>query len=206
MSLFKIDPGILLPLVGVRRMPYRFGVLLRHYWLPATKLEYIRTENDEQVQQVVRQMVSCDADACIWRESVGEDERLCTYNRSHQTFRAKRVLETIDFPEDDNEAKNEAFLRMPVLTPLLPIPIGFQWHVRSDNGFMEFTLDSEFVANDMKIVFIRRAGCFLGRKRDGMTAIAVDRSVVLEDRYSDSFDDGTESYSTFKLTKSTLTT
>lgn len=176
-------------------MNRRFGVLLRHYWIPATELTYEQTE-DGVTRSFTRTMGKCDSDVCVWRQ----EGLLHIYNRSEQTYRTREILGFTEIPEDENEARNNAFLHVPVLTPLLPIPLGFQWHVASENGYMNFTLDS--LHDDTAI--ISRNGIFSGRERNGVTAIAVERSVILEDRYHDRFGDGTEIRGSLKLIESRL--
>ena len=193
----EILPDSLLQLAGVRRMNRRCGVLLRHYWMPATELTYLSTSNGLEQETVVRNMVKCNSDVCIWREG----DRFSVYNRSEQTFRTRGLHDSIVFPEDINDAKNQAFLQIPVLTPLLPVPIGFHWHVHSNDGYMEFLLESE----DSGIVFVRRKGCVPDRFREGITAISLERSIILEDRFHDVFKDGSESQVSIKLIQSRLT-
>lgn len=200
-------------------MSRRFGVLLRHYWLPATELTYQRTTTRQKpgseattaVETVFRKPVKYDSDVCIWRESVnGSEERFYLYNRSKQTFRIRGLMEFTATPENENEARLAAFWHVPVLTPLLPVPPGFQWHVSAEDGFLEFMLESETTIRNMPVVFVKRRGRFpisqngSAVHREGMTAIALERSVILEDRCRDRFDDGTESYGTLKLIESRL--
>jgi len=49
-------------------------------------------------------------------------------------------------------------MQQPILTPLLPIPIGFTWHVRNEEGYMELTLESVKNIEGMTILFVRRKG------------------------------------------------
>ncbi len=198
-------------------MSRRFGVLLRHYWLPATELTYRRTTNVQKpgddlqttTQTIHRKPAKCNSDVCVWRESVDRaEEHFCIYNRSEQTFRRQGILEFTATPETETDARIQAFLHQPVLTPLLPIPVGFQWHIRADDGFLEFTLDSETTVEDMPVVMIRRNGRFsVGDRtveRTGITAVARERSLILEDRTRDVFDDGTEIQTVFQLLESRL--
>lgn len=245
----RIDPAFLLPLVGVRRMSTAFGYLLRHYWVPATELRYRITtcQSDStdrlrrETRTVVRKMVQCDADQCAWIESpsdngtmreeairfspirMEETEMLCRYDRSRQTF-SRQALNDFHSPvPDDSEARGLAFLHQPILTPLLPIPLGFQWFVGDGNGHLDFTLESATVVGTMPVLFLRRHGVFSvdrlyrgnepvdGRfsiKREGITAYALERSVVLEDRTFDRISaagspiDGLERFTTLKLEQS----
>lgn len=217
-----IEPESLLPLVGVRKTTDRFGVLLRHYWLPDTVLTYESTIRQQAPSGVIttkqltmtRRQVSCDADSCCWRETIkGDDlsdviqfapnadtQRFCTYNRSEQTFRAQPILGRTALPENVNEARVQAFLNQPILTPLLPIPIEFRWHIESDDGFLEFSLESETLVGDMPVVTVRRHGEFwvdawfqggqehhgrLKIRQEGVTTFATERSVVLADKVND---------------------
>ncbi len=233
----RIDPDALISLVGIRRMPRRFGVLLRHYWMPATQLRYEKTVTERGCDQpdrfqTVRRMVRCDADTCWWREkttctengvarlwSVSPQEQLCIYNRLEQTFRTRDILVRESLPESIDDARIQAFLRQPVLTPLTPIPVGFRWHVRSETGYMEYFLPSETNVNGMPVLWIRRQGTFEiqeyyrnGEKisgnftveREGVTAFALERSMILEDRTHDRVGDSFEQWSILTLEESAL--
>ena len=214
-----IDPHALLPLVGVRRMSRDFGFLLRHYWLPATELTFERTTirknaDSEPItahEQIVRRMARCDADVCIWRETVDDRAVFCCYNRSEQTYRTKAITAYEALPESEKEARIQAFLHQPILTPLLPIPMGFQWHVATENGdYLDFTLESETTINDMSTLFIRRTGRFVlegigSVEREGVVAYALERSTVLEDRTRDVVvENGFEILTATKLVQSRL--
>ena len=106
----------------------------------------------------------------------------------------------ISWPKGIGDAGNQVFLRQPILTPLLPIPPEFFWHVQTDDGYMEFRLESKTVVGEMPILFIRRKGVFtltgyyqngiyyqsrFQIEREGITAYAQDRFTVLEDRTCD---------------------
>ncbi len=212
-----IDPSSLLPLVGFRRTTDEFGFLLRHYWLPETELIYESTTEQRtprlapcvQTGRIAKRMLRCDADSCTWREktspwelrndlvrfSPDSAERICTYDRFHQTFVGRTSpSETV------LDGRTQAFLRQPILAPLLPIPLGFCWHVPSKNGYMEFRLESHTLLGEMPVLYIRRKGRFFldasfqngithrerfEIEREGITAYASQRCVVLEDRTRD---------------------
>ena len=243
-----VEPQSLLQLVGVRKTTDQFGVLLRHYWLPNTVLTYESALEQRmrdgsfvsQRQTITKRQVCCDADSCTWREKISgrneaglfrfdgsQSERFCTYNRSEQKFRTQPILGHTAWPEDDSEARAQAFLRQPVLLPLLPIPQGFRWHVEAESGFLEFTLESESRVGEMPIVTVRRWGEFwvnayftrgeshpvrLKLRREGITAYATERSVVLQDKVRDTVIEaedrrllGLEQKSRMNLTRSELT-
>ncbi|MGL6193797.1 MAG: hypothetical protein ACRC2T_03135, partial [Thermoguttaceae bacterium] len=212
----EIDTASLLQLVSFRKTNSRFGQLLRHYWIPATELTYKRTttqNNGVNIETVTRKMTGCDADKCTWREKTesqnentgqlirfttpSEKEQLCTYNRSSQTFCQQDVISNEQCYANGRVA---AFLNVPILTPLLPIPLGFTWFVESENGYMEFTLKSQTQIGDMPVIIISRKGEITvdayfqnGKKhktntkihREGVTAYATDRFMILEDRTCD---------------------
>lgn len=206
----RIDPASLLPLVGVRRMSRQFGFLLRHYWLPATELTYLRTTGGNEPVTIVRRPARCDADVCCWRETVGGSTVFCIYDRSEQTFRTREIHCEKSEPEEEKAARVQAFLHQPILTPLLPIPLGFQWHVATEDGdYMDLTLDSETRLGDMPVLFIRRKGRFTDQigtvQREGITAYALERSVVLEDRTRDVLvETGLETRTVTKLIQSRM--
>ena len=230
-----IDPGSLLELVGIRRMTREFGALLRHYWMPAAELIYERKtipgDNGEPIlERITRRPCKCSADVCWWRETTEMDSRstdgamrgaregrfvaaryeehFCIYDRSTQTFRTRGITDSDPVPVSDAAARIQALVHLPILTPLLPIPVGFQWHVPSENGYMNFTLESETAHGEMSVLFIRRQGRFpldgFGlMEREGITAYALDRSTVLEDRTRDRLvDSGREVSTVTKLVTS----
>ena len=206
----------LLHLTGFRRTADEFGFLLRHYWMPETVLTYESEASQwilnapivEHVERISRRLLKSDVDTCTWREKATAEprdelvrlspspmDRICTYNRSAQTFTIRKN----PFEADGGE-RTHAFLMQPILTPLLPIPLGFCWHVSSKDGYMEFTLESKTVIGEMPVLMIRRRGRFSlnaffqggslyeGRlvvEREGVTAYALHRCVVLEDRTRD---------------------
>lgn len=224
----KIDPRSLLELVGVRRISYDFGFLLRHYWMPGSTLTYKRISEyrfGEMENSVTERLVlrpgRCTADIFCWRETteregfLGEPEgkaeqratdgfarlladrqdkeQLCLYDRSNQTFRTRPVTGETWTPESENEARLQAMLHVPILTPLLPIPLGFQWHVDGPDCYMEFKLESVTNIDSTPVLFVRRQGnvsyAAAGTiRREGVTAYALDRSTVLEDRIRDHVD------------------
>jgi hypothetical protein len=211
-SPLAIDPTKLLPLIGVRRMSQQFGFLLRHYWMPATELTFERTTcsgAEKKSETIVRRLARCDSDVCCWRETQGDSSVLQIYDRSNQTLRTREITDHEALPESERDARIQAFQHIPILPPLLPIPLGFQWHVATDEGdFMDFTLESETKIGDMPVLFVQRKGRFFVEgtgivEREGITAFALERSVVLEDRVSDVVD-GVETYIVTKLVQSRM--
>lgn len=227
----------LLPLVPVRGTSSEFGYLFRHYWIPATTLYYRETTESTGVDRSPEttrseyrvRMKKCDSDQCIWRERpvftdpddveavrllpLRDDEIICQYDRTKQTVWTKPVLSFVPSQRDAGAARMEALLRQPLMAPLLPIPVGFQWYVQTDDARMEFRLESVLLHNETEIAEIRRSGSFTidrvyvgdelrhGRftvRREGVTWVAMERSVVLEDETrdvlccSDRLLDGTE--------------
>lgn len=223
----EIDSSRLLPLVGVRETTNEFGFLLRHYWMPSTELLFqVKTEqflpNGSEYRSehhIIQKMVHCDADRCVWRERIQEmndpdeetfrffpavsGEHLCEYNRSKQAFSVRYPKKLKCKFHVRVPSRRYAMLRQPILTPLLPIPVGFQWHVKSDDecgGFMDFCLESAERIGDMTVLFIRRKGSFVLNDffrwnvqyahryrvlREGITAYVLERSMILEDRTVD---------------------
>lgn len=160
--------------------------------------------------RISRRMLKCDADICTWRErkethkrqtnpvrfSPDFENRICTYDRFNQTFTVRT-----NSHEACLDGRTQAFLNQPVLNLLLPVPLEFCWHVTSkDDDYMEFMLESQTIVGDMPVLFIRRKGRFsldayfynddlyeerFEIKREGVTAYAPHRSIVLEDRTRD---------------------
>ncbi len=226
-----LDPARLLPLAPWRKMSSGFGYLLRHYWIPATKLTLRRVTSQEHPDgtsrasetRFERTMLRCDADQCVWRDRLLETDghegtllrfsrpsatnELSYYNRSEQTFRVRPVPGLARWPEDEREARNQAFLCQPLLNPLLPIPVGFSWHVRNEGDYMDFTLEAANVCGDVTVLTIRREGEFYLNEyhldgtchdhrfkivRRGITAYALERALILEDRTLDRVSDSSE--------------
>lgn len=218
-----ISPADLRPLGGKRSMTAKFGYLFRHYWISKNEIRY-RTETRQifsggeeycHSQTTSRTLARCDADVCVWREKnleesgddelirfspFGGEEFFCEYDRSKQTFRTKSVL-AHDFQQaTGDEARVQAFLRQPIMAPLLPIPAGFRWHVKSESGQFDYTLESAVKVGGSTVLFVRRKGfTVLSRfymngetceqrlflEREGLTAYELESSLVLEDQTLD---------------------
>ncbi len=241
----------LVRLVGVNEMTSKFGYLLRHYWFPATRLEYMTTRRQqtprmrdiETSRRWTQEMLRCDTDSCTWRERVIESrgnfhgllqfsppkkrEEICVYDRARQTFRRHTTTNFEWQPENDADARDQAILSLPLLTPLLPLPLGFTWHVRNELNHLEFTLEALERVDNMPVLLIRRRGevrldqffrsgnAYPHRfrlYREGVTLYALDRGVILQDRTYDvvrsenslSDYDGMETWTTRTLLKSSL--
>ena len=221
-----IDTETLLSLTNYRKTTTEFGYVFRHYWVPDTELAYQVTMSQSGPCQVglpsERLIRMCpaqfDADHCLWREIVvrpddnafsriachppRKSESLCLYNRSEQSFRTSEILGFDRWPDDLTEARKQAFLQIPLIAPLLPIPLGFQWHVRDEDSYLDFTLETKLSCGLMPVLIIRRRGeirlsqYYQGAvsvqqpvliQRQGITAYALNRSVILEDRTRDVF-------------------
>lgn len=226
-----IDTGRLPSIGGRRSTTSEFGFLLRHYWIPQSILFYEigtvqRHPNGlpvETSQTIELEMTCCNADSCTWRQKTMttndwmndtirispffNEPRICTYDRSEQAYRV--FLPT--YPNADMatliEPRFYAMLQLPVLTPLLPIPLGFQWHVRREcddgkNDYVNFKLESVIRDKGATILIIRKESKFTFRNyfqynslkkhefrvhRSGVTAYALERAIVLEDRTLDRY-------------------
>lgn len=202
---------------------HELGFLLRHYWIPVTLLTFKRscqvTYADGTATcveaSIHRRMVRCRSGDCIWREKVsfaaegpfsqgdrelGISETLCCYDRYEQSYRTKQVL-SFDppVPRDATEAKRAALLRLPIVVPPGPVPVGFCWYGRVEDDYMSFRLDAEERVGETTVLVIRREGRIAVRdladspvvvEREGITLFAPGRSVVLEDRCRDRIVDG----------------
>ncbi|MDR1965050.1 MAG: hypothetical protein LBQ50_14860 [Planctomycetaceae bacterium] len=241
-----IDTNVLKPLVGFRSMTTEFGFLFRHYWMPSTDLYYrrsihqqLRGQESGIVQTVRKKMVKCDADRCVWRQkvidsntqnsnvvsffSLSTEEYLCEYNRSKQIFQSNPIL---DF-EPSNRVDNriQAFLQLSFLNPVLPVPLGFHWHIQSEKSYLDFQIESFERIGTMPVVFVRRSGkltlphffqdgiChphLFQIEREGISVYALDRSMIIEDRTHDTVRDdnnflnGLELWTKIKLIKSCM--
>jgi len=221
-----IDPQSLLKPAPLRKMDTGFGYLIRHYWMPAGQLTLsVKMEQKtlnghlwQTEKRVTRNMLKCDADQCVWRDETEQIApeiptwvhflkpktrcSICIYHRSRQTYQSYAAHRFS--PESDllSDARNRAFMRQPVLTPLLPVSVGSSWHVCNGEGYMEWTLESARKYGGTTVLFIRRKGkmrffdLFISGQaflipyliyREGVTAYAWERSLILEDRTYDRF-------------------
>lgn len=188
----------------------------------------------ETFEEIIRRPGRCTADMFCWRETTTRTDypseepdetsgegtadgfarilpgKVCVYNRSNQTFRTRHVTDEKDLPASEADARIQALLHIPILTPLLPVPLGFRWHVEAEDGYMEYELESATTVGDMPVLFVRRRGEFSFGTRcktrwEGVTAYAPDRSTVLEDRACERVEGrASESRHVVKLVRSTL--
>lgn len=215
------DPARLLQLAPWRKMRTGFGYLLRHYWMPATRLTLKRVVKQDdpsggtsQSERLfTRILLRCDADQCVSRDELLEcnepliqfsrpsaSQEICYYNRSEQTYRVRAIPGVERWPENECDARNQAFLQQPLLNPLLPIPVGFQWHIRNEDAYLDYTLESAVPCGKMTVLTIRREGEFhlnayyrdgtlrehrFKIHRQGVTVYALERAMILEDRAHD---------------------
>lgn len=211
----EIDHDSLLRLVNIRTTTSEFGYLLRPYWMPATVLDYAYESRQRNPQgrenaekyTVRRRPVKIDAETFFWKEMVSDSRgdlgddvfvRLFSVSSSEETCEYDRYRQS--FSSQSGSGQTQAFLRMPILPPLMPIPEGFRWHVGNAEAKLDFHLESVRKIDGMTVLFIRRSGSFpvshyyrhgtkhSGRGavvREGVSAYALERSVVLEDRIRD---------------------
>lgn len=172
----------------------------------------------ETESRTCRQLARCRADFLIWRDRKTSDtyddadsdvartqyqDCLIKYNRTEQSLRVRRSLSRDPFLSQDLEAARiGAFLHLPFLHPIGPIPMGAVWQRNvGEEASMRFQLVEESRVGEARVVLIKKDGEFSGRamaqsavhaaariKRRGLTVFAIDRSVVLEDRVSDCYE------------------
>lgn len=220
----------LLALKETYRENASFGFLLRHYWIPATVLRFRQSSRvtgpngnvKRQELQIDRRMARCRSNECTWRESttplptakrnrafsagrVTITDTLCSYDCYDQTYvSAKPVLFELPTEEQKEEARRQALYSLPLLVPPGPVPIGYAWHGKVGDDYMNYRLETEQRVGETSVLIIRREGRFTrwlskearhpsnGRvttpivtERQGVTVFAQHRGVVLEDRYLD---------------------
>ena len=158
-----------------------FGFLLRHYWMPATQLQYRQSSRwiapDGTVKkrnvEIHRKMARCRSNECLWREKVltiktldgsatnssDATEELCSYDCYDQAFRTRAILSHGPYaPVDISAARRQALYRMPMLVPPGPIPFGFSWYTRIGDDHMNYQLETEEYAGETSVLIIRREG------------------------------------------------
>ena len=163
---------------------------------------------------VTRHLVRCEANCCVWREETvpvidgssdryfgktrASEERLCFYDCCEQAYWTRDVLSSeTSLPKNLAKAQSQALYAIPFIVPPGPVPLGFKWHDRVGNDAMDYELVSSEMLGDMTVLFIRRHGrytvlipegdafCSITTEREGLTAFALQRSVILEDRFVD---------------------
>lgn len=140
------------------------------------------------------------------RDVVGEkdvvlSELLCSYDCYDQTYTSdKPLLFELPNAQQKNEACRQAIYCLPILVPPDSVPIGYSWHVRVGNDYMNFRMEAEQEVGGSVLV-IRREGRFTTQpsphssngypstsvlvERQGITLFAWNRGIVLEDRFQD---------------------
>ena len=218
----------LLPLKETYRESTEFGFLLRHYWIPATILTFrqssLTTFPDGRTEradcEIERKMARCRSNECLWREKIrflpssvsGErqgattSEMLCSYDCYDQTFWSdKPILFAPPTTDQKTEARRQALHRLPMLCPPGPVPIGFSWHAKVGDDYMNYRVEAEERIGETSVLVIRREGRYttglsnetthsgngqsrmpVAIERKGVTLFAWNRAAVLEDRYEDS--------------------
>ena len=224
----EYDLDSLLPLKETYRENTEFGFLLRHYWIPATELRFrqssLLTASDGREERrelrIDRRMARCRSNECTWREKVydvastngnvsGEEptllsEMLCSYDCYDQAYVCNKPI-LFELPKKDEklEARRRAIYRLPMLCPPGPNPIGFIWHAKVGDDYMNYRLDAEEHIGTTSVLVIRREGRYtvwhskerkkhrkekpirVVRLRKGVTLFAWNRGAVLEDRFFD---------------------
>jgi hypothetical protein len=165
--------------------------------------------------EIERKMARCRSNECLWRETIrpvaganGDrpilSEMLCSYDCYEQTYASdKPILFKPPGPDQKTEARQQALYRLPMLCPPGPVPIGFSWYAKVGDDYMNYRLDAEDRVGDTSVLIIRREGRFTlmqsdesttdkNRKtvpvvieRKGVSVFALNRCVVLEDRFLD---------------------
>lgn len=170
----------LLPLRETYRENTNFGFLLRHYWMPASILQFRRSSRltlpgggvDWAELEIERKIVRCCSSVCVWREKtcavaaasgnaahVAANEMLCSYDCYEQTYvSAKPVLFVPPSPERKEKNRQEALCRLPILCPAGPVPVGFSWYGKVGGDYMNYRLDAEERVGETSVLVVRREG------------------------------------------------
>ena len=195
------DLESLLSLKEVDRERTDFGFLMRHYWMPATDLQFRHSFRmvlpDGAVKrvelQIDRRMARCRANECTWRETVtpllskgitGQEdaavcETLCSYDCYDQTYvSAKPVLFALPGEEQKNDARRKALYCLPFLHPPGPVPVGSSWHGKVDADYMNFHLEAEEQIGGTSVLIIRREGRFTTSHPVGATGTPEGQEVA----------------------------
>lgn len=170
----------LLPLKETYRENTEFGFLLRHYWMPATMLQFRQSSRttlpngtvEHSDLEIERKMARCRSNECLWRETIrpvagtnGDrpilSEMLCSYDCYEQTFHsAKPILFGPLAPDQKLEARRQALYRLPMLCPPGPTPLGSCWYGSAGDDYMNYRLDAVERIGDTSVLVIRREGRF----------------------------------------------
>ena len=67
--------------------------------------------------------------------------RVCAANRGEKT-----------------EARRQALYRLPMLCPTWPIPIGFSWHGKVGDDYMNYRLEADEHVGETSVLIVRREG------------------------------------------------
>ncbi len=184
-----LDLGSLLGVRDVHRINTDVGYLLRHYWLPATELEYHQSSlisvngSAVEVESVIyRTLAKCQADMVIWRDRInaammtgemvcpivaasstlGADSLHC-YNRSEQSLRSRISLSRNRFePESLENAKCKAMAMMPFLHPINPTAPKSPWEFECSKGRMRYEVVAIDRVGDTPVVIIQKEGRLFG--------------------------------------------
>lgn len=182
-----------------------FGFLLRHYWIPATELDYRQawrlTLPDGAVHHggcdIHRAMARCRSNECLWRETIRWpvsaehnaadsvlSELLCSYDCYDQTYASARPIAFAPpAAEQKVEARRQALYRLPMLVPPGPVPLGFAWYARVGDDYMNFRLETEEQIGTTPVLVIRREGRYtvrLARETAGTNGGHEPMSIVTE--------------------------
>jgi hypothetical protein len=163
---------------------------------------------------IQRRPVRSEANLCVWREQVtpfpadasSSDvfspgaESLCCYDCYEQAYWSRDVASSTALHADEvHESQRQALYALPFLVPPGPVPLGFQWHGRVGSNVMNYEFVSAKKIRGMTVAFIRRHGWYtltlpqiegnalqqVTTERKGLSAFALHRGVVLEDRILD---------------------
>lgn len=225
------DLASLLPLEEVFQENAEFGYVLRHYWIPVADLQFrqssrkVLPNGSESWEELLidRRMARCRSTECTWYEtvrpvaetSVGGDSAalgtmLCTYNCYAQSYRCARPVPR-EQPASGNviESRRCALYKLPMVVPPGPVKVGFAWHAKVADDYMNYRLEAERQIEETSVLVVRREGRYtmwlpgdpedsgngheavpVVTRRQGVTLFAWNRGVVLEDRFLDQVESG----------------
>ena len=168
----------LLPLKETYRENTEFGFLLRHYWIPATILTFRQSSRTtfprprgavrlgdrtpDGSLPVERVSLAREDSSGRWRwerQRAILSEMLWSYDCYEQTFWSdKPILFALPTAEQRTEARRQALYRLSMLCPPGPVPIGFSWHAKVGDDYMNFRLEAEKQLGETSVLVIRRQG------------------------------------------------
>ncbi len=195
-----VDLDSLLTLKQPFQINRQVGILLRHYWLPATDLVFHRSEvvsvpgiDALEFESIIcRSMVKCRADLVMWRDKVTTSlfadecisslvtpsgncgDVIYSYNRSLETLSSRKTVSSK--PPDVKHCGFACLDRLPFIHPINPVEVGATWERKVGDSVMQYMLESEAKVGETDVVIIKKTGTMVVPSDDASDAcLSYDR-------------------------------